>query len=61
MKAVANMLLANTPFAPGPRLLPLTMLSPVLRPLASPIAGAAAAAQEDTVITDPHGNTRQQS
>ena len=55
------MLLANAPIAPGPRLLPLTMLAPVRRPLAAPIDGAAAAAQEDTVITGPHGNTRQQS
>jgi hypothetical protein len=61
MKAVANMLLANAPIAPGPRLLPLTMLAPVRRPLAAPITGAAAAAQEDAVITGPHGNTRQQS
>ena len=37
------------------------MLSPVRRPLAAPIAGAAAVAQEDTVITGPHGNTPQQS
>jgi hypothetical protein len=61
MKAVANMLLANAPFAPGPRLLPLTMLAPVRRPLAAPIAGAAAAAQEETFATGPLGNTRQQS
>ena len=37
------------------------MPAPVRRPLAAQIAGAAAAAQEDTVITGPHGNTRQQS
>ena len=61
MKAVANMLLANAPFAPGPRLLPLTMLAPVRRPLAAPIAGAAAAAQEDAVARGPLGNTRQQN
>ena len=61
MKAVANMLLANAPFAPGPRLLPLTMLAPVRRPLAAPIAGAVTAAQEETVTTGPLGNTRQQS
>ncbi len=62
MKAVANMLLANAPFAPGQRLLPLTMLAPVRRPLAAPVAGAAAAAQGDKVVTgDPHGNTRQQN
>ena len=62
MKAVANMLLANAPFAPGPRLLPLTMLAPVRRPLAVPIAEAAAATQEETVATaGPLGNTRQQS
>ena len=61
MKAVANMLLANAPFAPGPRLLPLTMLAPVRRPLAAPIAEVAAAAQEDTVATGPLGNTRQQN
>ena len=55
------MLLANAPFAPGPRLLPLTMLAPVRRPLAAPIAGAAAATQEETVATGPHDNIRQQS
>ncbi len=49
------------PFAPGPRLLPLTLLAPVRRPLAAPIAGANAATQEDTAITGPHGNTHQQS
>ncbi len=36
------------------------MLAPVHRPLAAPIA-VAAAAQEDTAATGPHGNTRQQS
>ena len=61
MKAVANMLLANAPIAPGPRLLPLTMLAPVRRPLAAPSAGAAAATQEETVATGPPGNIRQQS
>ena len=61
MKAVANMLLVNAPIAPGPRLLPLTTLAPVRRPLAAPIAGADAAAQEDTATTGPNGNTRQQS
>jgi hypothetical protein len=61
MKAVANMILANAPFAPGPRLLPLTMLAPVRRPLASPIAEATAAANGDPIITGPNGNTRFQS
>jgi hypothetical protein len=61
MNAVANMLLANAPFAPGPRLLPLTMPDPVCRPLAAPIAEAAAVAQGDAATTCPHGNTRQQS
>jgi hypothetical protein len=61
MKAVANMLLANAPFAPGPRLLPLAILAPMRHPLAAPIAGAAAVAQKDTVATGPFGNTRQQS
>ncbi len=37
------------------------MLVPVRRPLAAPIAGAAAATQEETVATGPIGNTRQQS
>jgi len=45
MKSVANMLLANAPFAPGPRLLPLTMLAPVRRPLATPITVATSSAQ----------------
>ena len=45
MKSVANMLLANAPFAPGPRLLPLTMLAPVRRPLATPITVATSFAQ----------------
>jgi hypothetical protein len=44
MKSVANMMLANAPFAPGPRLLPLTMLAPVRRPLAVPITLAASCA-----------------
>ena len=62
MKAVANLILANAPFAPGPRLLPLTMLAPVRRPLAAPIAEPAAAAQQgDEVITGPHATARQQS
>ena len=37
------------------------MLAPVRRPLAAPIAGAVAVAQEETVTTSPLGNTRQQS
>ena len=37
------------------------MLAPVRRPLAAPIAGAVATAQEETVATGPLGNTRQQS
>jgi hypothetical protein len=47
MKSVANMILANAPFAPGPRLLPLTMLAPVRRPLAVPITLAASGALAD--------------
>ena len=61
MKAVANMILANAPFAPGPRLLPLTMLAPVRRPMAAPITvitQAAVAAPDDAVITGSHGSTR---
>ena len=55
MKAVANLILANAPFAPGPRLLPLTMLAPVRRPLAAPIAETASGTQKgDAVITGPN-------
>ncbi len=62
MKAVANLILANAPFAPGPRLLPLTMLAPVRRPLAAPIAETAAATQQgDAVITGPHVTASQRS
>ena len=62
MKAVANLILANAPFAPGPRLLPLTMLAPVRRPLAAPIAETAAATQQGSaVITGPHVTASQQS
>ena len=37
------------------------MPAPVRRTLAAPIAGVAAATQEETVATGPHGNIRQQS
>jgi hypothetical protein len=38
VKAVANMILANAPIAPGPLLLPLTILAPMRRPMAAPLA-----------------------
>ena len=60
MKAVANMILANAPFAPGPRLLPLTMLAPVHRPMASSVtltAEAATVTPEGAVVGGPLGRT----
>jgi hypothetical protein len=61
MKAVANMILANAPIAPGPRLLPLTMLAPIRRPMATPLASLTAAdsaAPISALKEGPRGNPR---